>query len=1372
MADFTTDGTTRGYTFVGNHQARGSVYKLDMQGDPVASWDQPVDLGVLRGFDLHLVATPTSDGHVAFASTKWSPGYDAQNPFGWEDLPSTVQEYLDVDPQGMHFDANGPNPALGGWFNWEHFRWVSDPDDPMVPPVLQIDMNSVEHAYGYWNTDSYVAKVDGATGDLLWEKQWDEGTGALATGWPGNFRRRQCMFDITEAPDGGLVVCGNTGHNFDDAYIAKLKEPCGFEVSAQLSYACPDDPEHPVNAISLTVNGAGNHAFSWSNGATTPAITDLLPGTYFVLVTDDDGCTTTEGYTIYEPLALGYVAHPACMDPGGDALLEVVAIGGSGDANMSYTWWDSYTIGGYIVGDGHTWNLSNPPHLPYPPYIYVATSLVAQDMITGCTITEVVDVFTGPAPPQAVTSVHIEPADCHAGAFGSIALQLDPDFAPYHVEWSNGVVTQNVFELEGGSYSVTITYGHACTNTYTYTVPDNNTCCTADIVIPDGAYSSDYASPLNTIFSNTSLQITGTFLVDNNCFVNFSTIYMDPGAEIIVEPGAMFVLRDSEVENCTDMMWKSVTARSGAYLEMQRNTVKDAEYAVTALDGATVLLFNNDITDNRVGLYVPNTAGVAFNSVSAHVIGNRFKSTGTLALPYPGQTNAIGNVGFAAVLAYNTAMDLTGYSGWNNLVDGMSNGIIGHNSDLSVAQFNFKNIQPDAAYIMMPVDANGSGIVAIGGSSDQNLKQVGNGKEAQPSFQNCKWGIYTRAMNTSSRDNNMQAMGTGYRVDRARASTSITNNRVVAKRDGMVFNQNAGTANFWVKDNDITFGSPSFSMPISQYSGIVVADAHEGGADSRIEDNKIFHTANTNAHAGISLLAAKQWTVAGNQITMAHNALNRYGIANYGSSRLEVSCNTVTGAGTDYVQGQAAIYSNMGDRLNFTCNDVDLTTNGFLFNGAAQYVNLAGTSFRRHKWALHLSTNAIIGAQERRGNLWYNAPAAGGWGALYEVTGPSDPNPALNPFTYNPAIISGGNTEPPSWSPSEWFQPDYSGANFNCQSGFADGYCGPGIIKEPYPPVVKRTGLDSLVAADGLQNDPYTEESKWMLKGGLYGKLDDDPELRYEYQDMADFWDGLQGSATATFKMVEDGRATLYDLDSTVAAQIVANRDQIEALLDSSKVRMGQLQDSTLAPAQRTAALAALAGFREGIRTLNAWNEVAMETARTTKVLTAEGIQTANAAIGTSRLIEENTKQVNDIWLATVAKEVDTLSTAQAATLLAIADQCPMLGGNAVYAARALYRQVNDTLAWDDQLLCLPHGIIVKSVQQEDVATLTIVPNPARDNATLVLDRPLEQPGMLKVLDMTGKEVLRLDIPEGELRTEFAIGALASGLYQYRVVSG
>jgi len=213
------------------------------------------------------------------------------------------------------------------------------------------------------------------------------------------------------------------------------------------------------------------------------------------------------------------------------------------------------------------------------------------------------------------------------------------------------------------------------------------------------------------------------------------------------------------------------------------------------------------------------------------------------------------------------------------------------------------------------------------------------------------------------------------------------------------------------------------------------------------------------------------------------------------------------------------------------------------------------------------------------------------------------------------------------------------------------------------------------------------------------------------------------------------------------------------------------------------------------------------------------------AAIGTSRLIEENAKQVNDIWLATVAKEVDTLSTAQAATLLAIADQCPevslplfleasregllarrgmqtershsyvrlcitkygrkrplrspkdngretsTLGGNAVYAARALYRQVNDTLAWDDQLLCLPHGILVKRLVATEENGVAVVPNPARDQAALILGQSLGQVGLLMLYDLAGKEVMRVDIPEGEPRTEFATGALASGLYQYRVES-
>ena len=144
---------------------------------------------------------------------------------------------------------------------------------------------------------------------------------------------------------------------------------------------------------------------------------------------------------------------------------------------------------------------------------------------------------------------------------------------------------------------------------------------------------------------------------------------------------------------------------------------------------------------------------------------------------------------------------------------------------------------------------------------------------------------------------------------------------------------------------------------------------------------------------------------------------------------------------------------------------------------------------------------------------------------------------------------------------------------------------------------------------------------------------------------------------------------------------------------------------------------------------------------------------------------------MDKIYLSTVGKEIDTFTVVQADELFYIANQCPMVGGNAVYTARSLYRLIDETVEYDDQLLCLPHGIIVKRLVAPEASGVAVVPNPARDQAALVLGRPLEQPGLLLVFDLAGKQVLQVILPEGEPRTEFSTGALASGLYQYRVES-
>jgi len=185
---------------------------------------------------------------------------------------------------------------------------------------------------------------------------------------------------------------------------------------------------------------------------------------------------------------------------------------------------------------------------------------------------------------------------------------------------------------------------------------------------------------------------------------------------------------------------------------------------------------------------------------------------------------------------------------------------------------------------------------------------------------------------------------------------------------------------------------------------------------------------------------------------------------------------------------------------------------------------------------------------------------------------------------------------------------------------------------------------------------------------------------------------------------------------------------------------------------------------------LPAWNTAALQVAATTKALTADNVKAVNAGLATSELIETNQKQVNEVYLATIAKDADGFTPGQVAELFAIADQCPMMGGNAVYRARALYSLIDEEQAYDDEALCLAHGIIVKSLVNAVPNAVSVIPNPASDEATLVLTMEQETPGMLIIFDALGAEVARHTVPAGSQRHAFSTVALAPALYHYKVL--
>lgn len=906
-----------------------------------------------------------------------------------------------------------------------------------------------------------------------------------------------------------------------------------------------------------------------------------------------------------------------------------------------------------------------------------------------------------------------------------------------------------------GTYTITHTVilnGVASTSTQSITI---FACCTADLSIPDGKLSSE----LSPTVSGT-VDIRGQFIIDQDFTFSNAQVTTEPGAEIIVQPGRNFNVFNSTIESCQGVMWRGITAQDGTIVQVDNSYLADAESGWTGMNSSILLVSASEFANNRVAIAVPAIPGVDFNSVSIHADNSEFHAEGPLAQPYPGQTSVLGQQGFAALDVHNMALNFTGHA--NELHD-LSNGIVARRCNVRVANCTMHDIQPDAAYAYT---GNGAGVYARGDHGSFTLKQNGYGAStmAAASFTKCRWGMYTEYMNVYSTANRMVDMGTAYRVDRSGNRTvDILGNLLDTRYNSIDLRFNDGAVHLLVADNDITFGSLHHEVT-KGYTAINVQEGNAANPASVIQANTIhYRHGSLYAANGIALLAASDYQVLGNTLLMDNNAVNRMGIIASGCRNPLISCNDVHGSATNYgvYGGQSAIRNNMGDHATIYCNTVDGTTNGIYFSGPCYGTDLSGNNIKRHQWGLHLDNSAVIEEQDFKGNLWYYAPVNGGLGAWYENAF----NASNFPFLYEQEYISGGNTEPPSWDPTGWFIP-HPGANYQCGDE-QSGYCGH-VVREACEGCI--TGLDAKIAADSLENDPYTEETKWTMEGDLYGKLDNDASLMATDQELADFYTAMQGTAAAQFKLINDDYLALFHLDSTVLDYLAQNKAQLEDLMDQLKLAVDSLQDPGLTNAERMALQTTIGGLQQNISSLTALNNQALALADTSRVLTAEGVKTTNATIATSELIESNEKQVNGIYLGTVAKGIDGFSAEQASTLFAIANQCPLTGGNAVYRARAMYALIDDEQDYDDPALCLQHGLIYRNMQQVDGHdAITVVPNPATDHASLVLDEAWDAPGVFVVYDAMGAEVMRAEVPAFTPRWEFSTAALAPAMYHYRV---
>ena len=161
----------------GGSSGQGFIYRMDLNGNFVSTGINPSPVGAINAFDLRLGVEETSDGgFVCVSSTR---------PSGVDHSAATTEElgYL-----------------------------ASCPD---------LDFQD-------WDTDALVIKYN-SDGSTKWSKTFDTQDNRKRQAPPGDLKRQECLYKITEAQDGGFVICGNSSGNFDDFYMAKLYSDCNSQ---------------------------------------------------------------------------------------------------------------------------------------------------------------------------------------------------------------------------------------------------------------------------------------------------------------------------------------------------------------------------------------------------------------------------------------------------------------------------------------------------------------------------------------------------------------------------------------------------------------------------------------------------------------------------------------------------------------------------------------------------------------------------------------------------------------------------------------------------------------------------------------------------------------------------------------------------------------------------------------------------------------------------------------------------------------------------------------------------------------------------------------------------------------------------------------
>ncbi len=248
-------------------------------------------------------------------------------------------------------------------------------------------------------------------------------------------------YDVTVTDSNGCSVsssCTVQGVSCDDFDAAATANDVSCEGASD-------------GSINVTAIGEAPLTYNWSPAGSGSSATGLGAGTYSITVTDARNCSEVVSATITEPSNLS-----------SEMAVEDVRCNGEGNGNL-----DLEVTGGT---EPYSFNWSNGSTTEDQTDLGPGTYTVTITDANNCTDTVTEEVAEPPVLAIDAAGAMVMDALCAGEDSGSIDMSAAGGNPPYGFLWSNGATSEDLTDVDAGTYTVTVSDIKGCQDTATFTI--------------------------------------------------------------------------------------------------------------------------------------------------------------------------------------------------------------------------------------------------------------------------------------------------------------------------------------------------------------------------------------------------------------------------------------------------------------------------------------------------------------------------------------------------------------------------------------------------------------------------------------------------------------------------------------------------------------------------------------------------------------------------------------------------------------------------------------------------------------------------------------------------------------------------------------